>query len=199
MPEIKPYMYINLARRADRREAVEREFQKLGVMPMRINAIEHKEGWRGCVQSHIAALEAAKATRQGEYAMICEDDVVFDKSHVELMKLMRVAYEADRNLNVVMFTCTPISISKPVNGISKVGTALEGACYVVRKSYIPTLIAAIRPANRPLDQMWNTLQSDGWYCMNPPVAHQRPGFSDIENKEVDYSYIRDEFQRAVKF
>ncbi len=56
-------VYINLAKRTDRRESIEFQLKKVGVPPekiIRFEAIENENGTLGCTLSHISVMEMAE-------------------------------------------------------------------------------------------------------------------------------------------
>ena len=71
--------------------------------------------------------------------------------------------------------------------------------YICKQEYYDTLIANYREGLEKLaagghytqfalDIYWKSLQSSGWVFAYPPLGRQKPGFSDIEKKDVDYSW-----------
>jgi len=83
MELLKHTLFINLEHRTDRLEHVQSEFQKLGIVGERVNAVKAKVGGIGCTLSHIRCLEEAKK-RGYEHVFICEDDITF--TNPELFK-----------------------------------------------------------------------------------------------------------------
>ena len=70
-------MYINLDSRVDRKEHVEKELVKIGVIhPERLKAVKLENGALGCSMSHLKCIEIAKQQNY-EYVLICEDDITF--------------------------------------------------------------------------------------------------------------------------
>jgi GR25 family glycosyltransferase involved in LPS biosynthesis len=68
---------INLSDRPDKWEEVLPEFEKIGVNPIRYDAIRKSPGWEGCRDSHLKLLEQLK---DEPLFMICEDDVMFQNN-----------------------------------------------------------------------------------------------------------------------
>ena len=68
--------YINLEKRTDRKEQIEKELDQFGLPYERINAIEHTEGCIGCSCSHLFALKKAKE-KGYKNVLIMEDDALF--------------------------------------------------------------------------------------------------------------------------
>lgn len=69
-----PAFCINLERRKDRRQLMEKEFAKVGLSPTFINGADIKPGWVGCRESHLAILDDAWL---GDVFVVFEDDVQF--------------------------------------------------------------------------------------------------------------------------
>jgi len=85
---------INLDRRTDRWQAIEKTCRDAGLAPERISAVQAEPGWVGCGRSHQKCVELARA--QGlENVLILEDDAVFDARSIERFRAI-LAYLADR-------------------------------------------------------------------------------------------------------
>ena len=75
--DIKHIFYINLEKRTDRKEHVEKELEKIGIYGAeRFNAISLINGAIGCSMSHIKCLETAKKNNWS-HVLIVEDDIQF--------------------------------------------------------------------------------------------------------------------------
>ena len=75
MNKINKVLYINLEHRTDRKEKIEKELEKIGLLEKseRFDAIKNKRGALGCALSHIACLE--RAQKEGwNNILIIEDD-----------------------------------------------------------------------------------------------------------------------------
>ena len=100
-------------------------------------------------------------------------------------------------------------------GVARVLEAQSAAGYLLSRSYaarllgcwaenLPLMEAYGAPSLRPfavsrctIDVAWKQLQRrDHWYIFTPAFGHQRPGFSDIEKKLVDYDGQTYAFERA---
>ena len=192
---VERVVYINLNERVDRRTAVEAEL--LRVFPSekveRFAAIRNKMGAIGCSLSHIAVLERARAEGWAN-VLVVEDDMVWN-----LESLSESAAHAARIVNagdwdLIMFgacyvDCTPEG---------RLRSGQTSTCYLIRQEYYDTLIANLRESVAglirggdykvfALDQFWKRLQpTDRWWVVLPMACYQRPGFSDIEGRIVDY-------------
>lgn len=60
---VEKVVYINLAKRTERRKSIEFQMEKMGIPEgkiIRFDAIENENGALGCVLSHIDVLKMAK-------------------------------------------------------------------------------------------------------------------------------------------
>ncbi len=90
-------------------------------------------------------------------------------------------------------------------GLARVQEAQSAAAYLVSRRYAATLLGcfadsiaqmevlrspglrAYTTSRLAIDQVWKPLQRrDRWYIFSPAFGHQRPSFSDIEQREVNY-------------
>lgn len=188
---IYPITVINLAERKDRFEAVKQELQRNNIVFQRFEA--YTGGWSGCAKGHIELNVHGVATSRKWY-MICEDDIEFITRWSELKPTIeQVIKQYDPDV-FMLYRSLPNDSSlerDTIPGISRVKCALGGACYIVNKNY--GLKLAHHLQDRPkmkLDEAWQSLQkSDKWYTFTEPVVRQVPGYSDIEEKNVNYDYL----------
>lgn len=191
---IERVVYINLEERIDRKTEIQREL--LSVFPVkkveRFSAIRNSFGGIGCSMSHIAVLEMAKRENWAN-VMIVEDDFMWANQTTGspvLETLLNNPYD------VIVLTGTYIDSNKETCRLTSCQTA---TAYVVAQHYYDTLLTNYKEGlallqqtgtytKYALDQYWKLLQPVGlWYCVNPILGLQRPGYSDIERKVVNYS------------
>jgi glycosyl transferase family 25 len=190
---IERVVYINLAHRTDRRSQIEAELACFGDRVERFDAIRHTHGGLGCSKSHLAVLERAKA--QGwRNVLIVEDDFTWvalgcEKSAPRFTEIAAGAYD-------VILIAAAYAKHDPVT--LRVQAAQTTTCYLVAEHYYDTLIANYKESieqlektmnygTYALDQWWKRLQPSGlWFIMRPTMGVQRPSYSDIEHKVVDY-------------
>jgi glycosyl transferase family 25 len=190
-------VYINLDRRTDRRDQLEEELSRMGLRGERFAAIEHASGIVGCGMSHLAVLERAKAA-EWESVLVLEDDFQFIVDKTMLETRMTAFFDKGLPYDVLMLSYHNLK-QKPVNDfVSKVLEAQTTAGYVVHRRFYDTLIGIWREGlsklittgehwNYALDQYWKRLQPEAhWFCMIPRIGAQRPGYSDLAGKHVDY-------------
>lgn len=194
----KQHFYINLDKRVDRKEKVEKELIDFGfTSPNRISAIENKIGLVGCALSHIKCLEEAKKNNWS-HVLILEDDIYFiDKERCKNLIEKYIDYNYD-----VLFLGAWIrdnEYSKIDNNLLKINKAITTHSYIVKSHYYDKLIENFREGselknNNPnneqynIDNYWNNLQSiDRWYCLKPIMCSQYDDYSDNFNsiREMD--------------
>lgn len=213
--EIEHCLYINLLERIDRREHVENELKKLGIVNfLRFNAIKlpKKPGSAaiGCSLSHLKCIKIAKE-KNWPYVLIVEDDIeftdvkVFKKSmndflNSEYGKTFDVCLIAGNNyppfINISPF-CIKVNRCQTTTG------------YIVKNHYYDTLINNISygvsmlmkdPEEKKglnytkyqlmysIDKWWFNLQkNDEWYLIIPLTVTQKIGYSDIEERIINYN------------
>lgn len=208
MELFKHTLYINLEERKDRLAQVQGELAAMGIEGERFNAVKTKTGAVGCTMSHIRCLQLAKE-RGYEQVFICEDDIVFTDPELFKTNLERF-YDNDEFVWDVLFVSgnngPPFFVVSDY--CSRVWNCQTTAGYIVKRSYYDTLLAnfkeglqfLLREPTKPMlyaiDMYWKRLQAqDYWYIITPLTVIQRPGFSDVENREVDYTKLILDFEK----
>lgn len=204
---------INLESRQDRLNAIQAEFNKL---TMTFTCLKATEGnpVLGCIDSHCRCLEQFINEPIKEAIFICEDDAQFNVDKNTLNKHINDFLDSDADAFCLGFYASnakPWSnlfyrsndIQTRVAYIVKPKLAKE-LLHIWRKLY-SLIVSNPEPDNwykklynnLPIknkakdiyrgDQIWKLLQQK--YCFIIPKFHmviQRPSFSNIENKFVDY-------------
>lgn len=204
-------VYINLDRRTDRRDEIEHELNHFGLLEnaTRISAIDKGTfGAIGCTMSHLKALETAKSNGWN-HVVVLEDDFCWrdDTTPKSLGSLLKTFEdEADTialKWDVLFLSCRPYSVHS-IEGCSvgkRVTRALTSSGYIVSARYYDALIqnfsesialllmhGSMSVPQYALDVHWASLQNkDTWIVLEPIVGKQRPGYSDIARKHVQYT------------
>ncbi len=188
---IEKVVYINLDKRIDRRQHMENLTGIFGNKVERFSAIEDPIGIVGCGKSHIAVLRQALKENVSNI-LILEDDVEwnkFDEGYVRLEQLVKQQYD------VILMSAGSLQYDR---NTLRVLSAQCASSYLVHGDYIPTILSNFEDAlsqlistNNPYmyahDMYWKRLQPiDRWFVVSPCLMYQRPDYSDIENKDVDY-------------
>lgn len=204
---------VNLDKRTDRwseclRNHADKGFDKYGVQ--RISAaLEPGYAHLGCTKSHLKAYTKFLTEDTREYCMVLEDDFDFRLSAEELDQKCEALNATGLHWDTVVLTASKINgFNTEIPGLNRVFESLTSAGYITRRAYVPKLIdifvkslvnlekfRAFTPrelitSRFASDVMWQNLQrSDDWYIFIPAVGHQRPSYSDAEERFVDYSSI----------
>ena len=198
--EITKVYFINLEKRKDRLEHIENVlFNKLNFPKEKVERIEgvivpNENGSVGCASSHIKILNKILREKQ-EVVLILEDD--FDVYDPKLFW----DYINEFNLNewdLIQVSANLIEYQDSrLERLVKVVESQTTSGYIINIKFVNKLLRCFRESKRELintkdtmwaiDQNWKKLQKKSkWYCFNPRLGFQINGFSDIENKIVDY-------------
>ena len=192
--EIDKVVYINLEERTDRKNQVEKE---LSIFPpekvIRFNAIRQQNGAIGASMSHIAAIELA-VKNEWKNVLIVEDDMIWNQFEIGYpiyKKLVSNPFD-------VMFLGSACVQYEPETYRAKYVST--GTAYLVNNHYYQTLLETFKEGLEKfindqskhslyaLDRIWMKLiERDNWFVIQPTLCIQKPGYSDIENKVVNYN------------
>ena len=207
--------YINLKERQDRKQLIEKEFEKLKnkkykFKTKRIDASYHIDGRIGVAESHIKALELAKKLNLNQ-VMIAEDDLFIKEDLVN--KYFDIINNFKKKWDVIIlsgwfFPLLGEKEEKINKNITKCKATQTCTWYLVKKSYYNVLINSFTESKNNLiensdnilkifteigihpwaiDQHWKNLQKkDNWYRFNINLGYQKPDYSNIENRNVNY-------------
>lgn len=203
---------INLDHRTDRWDECIRNHQAMGFQDgdiRRVSAcIDAQFGLIGCTKSHIKAMTEFFITENAEYCLVLEDDFDFLIPRQELEARLDLVAQKAPDFDVIMLSGTHVlSLGVGLPLVEKVMDAQSACAYLLKRDYVPKLLACFLNSARKLeiyrehtaargaftywyglDMMWKHLQrEDKWYIFNPVLGVQRPSFSDIEGKHTDYS------------
>jgi len=204
-------LVINLESRHDRLQHVMAELQKIGVRGQRYNANKTVNGAVGCTISHIKCLETAKAN-DWKHVFICEDDITFLEPDVFMKNLTRF-YEADYDWDVVIVGGNnALPYRKASDFCIQVHNCQTTTGYIVQNHYYDVLINNFKESLRNLlktpekknvyaiDIYWKQLQNrDRWYMIIPPTVIQCAGYSDIEQRVVNYENMMTDLDKEWFF
>jgi hypothetical protein len=197
---IDKVFYINLDKRTDRKEEIEKELTEYKLDYERFPAVEISYyGCLGCSYSHHNAIALAKE-RGYKNILILEDDFTFVISSEQFEKQMETFFNSNVNYDVCLFSYNLQEYSESnYNFLYKVKYAQTTSGYLVNEKYYDTLINNYREGLEQLgaswkawiyaiDVYWKELQEkDNWYCFKEKIGIQKPGFSDIRNDHVEFN------------
>ena len=197
---IDKVFYINLDKRTDRKEEIEKELTEYNINFERFPAVEISYyGCLGCSYSHHNAVALAKE-RGYKNILILEDDFTFVISPEEFEKQMELFFNSNVDYDVCLFSYNLQEYSESnYDFLHKVKYAQTTSGYLVNEKYYDTLInnyrngleqlgASWRAWIYAIDVYWKELQEkDNWYCFKERIGIQKPGFSDIRNDHVEFN------------
>jgi len=190
---VEKVVYINLEHRTDRKAQIEDVLKDIpSEKVIRFNAIKESHGGIGCTKSHIAVLKMAQ--KEGwKNVMIVEDDATWNKFEEGYPILQKLS---EQPFDVITLGIAFAEFNKDTYKLSSGQTT---TAYIVNQSYYDRLLANYEEGlsgfqetgwyhQYALDQFWKRLQvRDNWYCVAPSLLVQRPGYSDIEKRTVNYT------------
>jgi hypothetical protein len=184
--------YINLDRRTDRRDHIEKTLREYGLDRFeRFSAISHEFGIVGCTKSHQMVYKLAKE-RGYKNVLIFEDDFEFLVTPEEFKEAVIEAFvAAPLPADVYMFSYNVIqSVNIADSPLMRILEASTASCYIVQSHYYDKLIDLYEVAIPLLettrehwkyanDQCWKALQiDDQWYGTKKRLGKQMDGYSD---------------------
>jgi GR25 family glycosyltransferase involved in LPS biosynthesis len=190
---------INLDERSDRWEQSLKEFEKAGIENVeRFSAIKHDLGAIGCRESHLNIIKKAK--NEGfKNILIFEDDVLLiEKNITQISKTLDDLKNTDWHLFYLGATVDPeISFMvKETDNLLQTNFAYTTHAYAINNSvYDKILLEA--PYFPIIDVYYcrNIVPLGKSYIMNPMVAIQQEGYSNIENHHADYGWMIEFFDK----
>jgi len=199
---ISNHFYINLDERNDRMVHCENELKKIGLdRPCRFSAVKTKHGIIGCGISHLRCIESAKKDNL-PYIAIFEDDIVISKPNKLKNQVNRILAN-NIDWDVLCLGGNAFLPHKEVGDDYVIVNRMYcGTAYIVKQHYYDKMIENIRISLTHImatgdrkyswdaDEGWIQLQKqDRFLLVNPLTVYQRPDYSDIENKNVDYKNL----------
>ena len=205
---IQNHFYINLDSRNDRLVSCENELKKIGLeRPCRFSAIKTRHGIVGCGISHLRCLE--KARDEGlPYITIFEDDIIIPKPN-QVKNIVNRILQSGVEWDVLCLAGNAFRPHKEEEDDYVVVNRMYcGTAYIVKAHFYDILIDNIRDSLTKIletgdrkyswDAHWIQLQQKHRFLLiNPLSIYQRPDYSDIEQKDVDYKSSMLNFDKEI--
>jgi GR25 family glycosyltransferase involved in LPS biosynthesis len=196
---IDKIIYINLNKRVDRRELIEKELSNYNLDYERFEAIECTDfGIYGCGLSHLSVLKIAKE-RNYKNILILEDDFEFIVTKEVFEQNLTEFFESNIDYNVCMLSYNLNEFLEIDNSVvNKILFSQTASGYIVNSNYYNVLIELYEWAMPLLmstrqhwiyanDIVWEKYQrNDNWVYFKNRIGKQRAGFSDNSNNYSDY-------------
>ena len=188
---------INLDKRFDKWKQCEVEFAKNNLTVTRIPGIITNHFCKisppemGCSLSHAMCLQ--KMIEGGfKRALILEDDVQFIQNGVHgVQKYFDNALgDIPKEWNQLYLSGNHVAQPQSINSfISRVRGTLTTTSYGISLEHAKKMLPIIRQGDYQVDVCYKNEQQEGCYAFTPGITSQRPGFSDIQGKHVNYSML----------
>jgi len=202
--KIDGVVYINLENREDRKKLIKEEMGKMGITEDKIHKVSGmfipKNGHKGCVQSHILALQMAKMNNW-DTTLILEDDAELNVLEGEFKSKLSGIFDflKDKEWDVIMIGKANTVEKENHNDIIKLKSGTTSTGYIIKKHYYKKLLNLFIDCNNhmttdkwgetnkhepyALDQKWSELQGkDNWYGFKKDLLKQRNIWSTINDK-----------------
>jgi GR25 family glycosyltransferase involved in LPS biosynthesis len=190
---IDKIFYINLDKRTDRREKIEKQLNEYGLEYERYSAIPTPHsGIVGCGYSHLNVLKIARE-RGYKNVLILEDDFEFVVSKEEFEKQLIKLFESGLQFDVCMISYIIKNSQEAAPEYPFVRRILDGQTasgYIVKQHYLDELINLYEWAiplldrtnehwNYANDLVWKRLQPNHqWYYTTKRLGRQSDSYSD---------------------
>lgn len=199
--KLENIFYINLEGRKDRKIHVESELNKMGWKKYtRFDAIKAKSGRVGCSLSHLKILQTAK-DKNLPYVVILEDDIKFTNPEL-FKKQLQFFFDKQIDFDVYLLAGNLRGKLQQIDeSILKVSKSFTTTGYIVKRHYYDVMIKNIsqgityllkNPNNGyfAIDTHLMKIQETGnWYISHPRTVTQKPDYSDIEDRNVNYNNV----------
>ena len=179
---------INLAKRPDRMAQIKEQLDAHKITFERFEAIDGQElgitGVAACALSHRAVIEKYKDCQS---LFIFEDDAELDPNFKQLWDVFIANLPDDWQM--VYLGCNKIDWQPIAKGVARLSAGISTHAYGAKQSVFDSMIDLSKRAEA-VDVSYMQLQvSVPTYVAVPTMVGQVPGFSDIEQRFTDYTYV----------
>ncbi len=203
--DIDAFIYINLENREDRKELLLNEFKKLDIPEDKIRKVSGvripKNGHKGCIQSHILALQMAKLNNWKKVA-IFEDDAQLSVEPQVFKDMVEKAMKQEKwDIIILHGANQSVKENGDIPGASELHYlkhSTQSTVYIIKSSYYDKLLNLFIHCNdmmskdnweipgswegHALDQQWNKLvERDNWIGFKTNLMRQRDISSSINS------------------
>jgi GR25 family glycosyltransferase involved in LPS biosynthesis len=203
--------YINLEERTDRKDHIEKLFSKFGIKAERFPAItlspeqnesikqdgcffrnderpEHARFTKSCALSHINVVLRAKLM-QYKNVLIFEDDVTLHDDIIEELSKTIEDLKIRERWDMFYIGCNPLIYQKVTDNLGRSLGALSAHAYAVNNHFYDKILKIPFKHIPVIDICYHDLALDhqnNLYMCNKNLAWQIPGYSTLEETQVDY-------------
>ena len=188
---------INLDKRMDRLETFQKEMKKYSIHGVeRFSAIDGNlieyngpllAGEIGILMSHFEIIKKSKEENLNNI-LILEDDVFFSD---EILKLDEYMSLIPKDWDFIYFGGNHVYGTPPVKineKVLKLNFTVALQCVAINKQMFDVILSILPKMGKQVDGYYANLHNTfNAYGFTPIMAKQMLGFSDIQNRNVDYS------------
>lgn len=189
---------INLKEREDRRRHIESELARIGCSRFTLfEAVKGQKTQRGglragaigLIQTYLLIHERCRDRN----VLLIEDDCVFAEDFNQKMELY--TSNIPKNWDMIYFGANHnYHVGKKTEKINdfcvKLNNSFTTHCVLLKSNVFSDVAEGIKNLAVPVDVMMAKLQKKyNAYSSIPALTNQLPGFSDIEEKVVDYDWL----------
>jgi len=179
---------INLKERKEKRKYIHTHLSRRGIDYKLFQTTRHSNPKRGCLESHYTIIE--KEWKEGKYdtLLIFEDDASLIQSFKQIKK-------PPENWDMIYLggTVHRVMEKNVVNGYSRVQcwTTHAYMIHLKNKEFMNQLLQ-MKEYEYEIDRYYLEKIHPHFYCymVDPMICLQKDGYSDIENKMVNYDFMQ---------
>jgi hypothetical protein len=179
---------INLKDRTEKRQFMANQFKKFNMKVSFFNAIRHKKGYIGCLLSHLEIIKMAKKNKYSK-VLVLEDDCLFTKNvsldpqkFPKYWNLLYLGGNVKKVLEPNLKNTTDFNDKQWVRMSCHTTHA-----YIINSNCYDKVIKDLEVYKKEVDVYYNDSDLIS-YILNPQIAMQREGWSDIEKKKINYVF-----------
>ena len=202
MENVDHFYYINLEKRKDLWDSIEKVLADLGVSHekiTRIDAVDKENGAYGCALSHIMALDNAKKNNYNTVVILEDDFQLFNPTDAK-EKMTKFFKEVD-DWDIINLSCHLIEKEDcEIQNVSKILDCQSTIAYSVNSRFIDKLLNNFTESVNYLSEInyeddcqyfidvnWKKLQKENkWYTFYPILGREYPKYSDVQHKFIDH-------------
>ncbi len=202
--DIDAFIYINLEEKEDRKKLLLAEFDKLGIPKNKIRKVSGvriaKNGHKGCMQSHILALQMAKLNKWDTVA-IFEDDARLNVEPDIFISMVNKAMANNKWDMIILHGANQQEKESIDKDLYYLKHSTQSTGYIIKSLYYDKLLNLFIHCNdmmskdsweipgawegHALDQMWNKLvEKDNWIGFKTNLLKQE-GESSINGDQKE--------------
>jgi GR25 family glycosyltransferase involved in LPS biosynthesis len=192
-------LIINLEHQTEKLQHTLEEVTKLrDVQYEVISAIYDTNPLKGCTLSHLKCVDYARQNNL-ESVMILEDDVVFEDNVQDVLeKSLQEVQTFEWNILYLggLIKSESKCVSPNLIHVNRVNTT---HAYIIHNRFYDVVLNV--DTDIIIDCSYRELsRTYPMYMCNPIVAYQKPGYSLLQRRDVNYKRdMQDHFKRNVKF